>query len=149
MVKIWQIFGQSSISPNFSSAKVSLHTVCRMFVGSLVPGGMEHVKSHNYYVLCFVLYSYSSRYSFVSLCQQLSFGSTEHAVICCWCSGSYVCALLFLFLVLCMVSGSMELFFLFVLLPSTPYSGNLTVPGFPQELSPRLASKMTWSCLNI
>ena len=27
MVKIWQIFGQLSISPNFSSAKVSLHTV--------------------------------------------------------------------------------------------------------------------------
>ena len=27
MVKIWQIFGQSSISPNFSNAKVSLHTV--------------------------------------------------------------------------------------------------------------------------
>ena len=27
MVKIWQIFGQSSISPNFSGAKVFLHTV--------------------------------------------------------------------------------------------------------------------------
>ena len=27
MVKIWQIFGQSSISPNFRDAKVSLHTV--------------------------------------------------------------------------------------------------------------------------
>ena len=27
MMKIWRIFGQSSILPNFSSAKVSLHTV--------------------------------------------------------------------------------------------------------------------------
>ena len=27
MVKIWQIFGQSSISPNFSGTKVSLYTV--------------------------------------------------------------------------------------------------------------------------
>ena len=26
-VKIWRIFGQSSISPNFSGTKVSLHTV--------------------------------------------------------------------------------------------------------------------------
>ena len=28
MVKIWWIFDRSSISPNFSSAKVSLHKVC-------------------------------------------------------------------------------------------------------------------------
>ena len=28
MVKIWQIFGQLSILPNFSGAKFSLHTVC-------------------------------------------------------------------------------------------------------------------------
>ena len=28
MVKIWQIFGQLSISPSSSSAKVSLHMVC-------------------------------------------------------------------------------------------------------------------------
>ena len=28
MVEIWLIFGQSSISPNFHVAKVSLHTVC-------------------------------------------------------------------------------------------------------------------------
>ena len=27
MVKIWRIFGQSSILPNFSGTKVSLHTV--------------------------------------------------------------------------------------------------------------------------
>ena len=30
MVKIWQIFGQSSILPNFSNTKVSLHTVLVM-----------------------------------------------------------------------------------------------------------------------
>ena len=28
MMKIWQIFGQLSISPNFSGTKISLHTVC-------------------------------------------------------------------------------------------------------------------------
>ena len=31
MVRIWWIFGQSSISPNFSSAKISLHTVMSNF----------------------------------------------------------------------------------------------------------------------
>ena len=30
MVKFWQIFGQSSISPNFSDANVSLHMVTEM-----------------------------------------------------------------------------------------------------------------------
>ena len=41
MVKIWQIFGQLSISPKFSGAKVSLHTVSRFCYGAtLSPFGI-------------------------------------------------------------------------------------------------------------
>ena len=32
MVKIWQIFGRLSVLPNFSSTKVSLHTVCYSYI---------------------------------------------------------------------------------------------------------------------
>ena len=36
MVKIWQIFGQSSILPNFTGTKVSLHTVVRDLLWNIV-----------------------------------------------------------------------------------------------------------------
>ena len=36
MVKNWQIFSQSSISPNFSGDKVSLHTVVKIIQAVLV-----------------------------------------------------------------------------------------------------------------